>query len=241
MPASASIIPHGQDGSLFSLTFQDEFNGTSLDRSKWNDHIWYDPPSDTRDYGVSDGKLKIWPQPDASGQFKERILTTAGKFEQTYGYFEMEAKLPIGAGCWPAFWLLNSDTPPGEPEIDVMEAYPGDKTGYWADARQHPIRYNMSYFQNGANQPGLQGASTLPTGDLSAAFHKYGMKWEPHRISYYFDGRLVYSADVAMARKMYILVDMQYGSASGPVDSTTPLGPDNAFEIKYVRAWEMRR
>lgn len=241
MSASASINPYRQDVSLFSLAFQDEFNSTSLDRTKWSDHIWYDPPSDTRDYGVSDGKLKIWPQPDASGRFRERILTTAGKFEQTYGYFEMEAKLPVGAGCWPAFWLLNSDSPPGEPEIDVMEAYPGDRSGYWANAKQHPMRYSVSYFQKGANQPGLQGTSAPLTSDLSAAFHKYGVKWEPGKLSFYFDGKLVYSADVSMTRKMYILVDMQYGSASGPVDGTTPLGPGNSFEINYVRAWKFKK
>ena len=237
-PTSAS--PYKQDPSLYVLTFQDEFDGNSLDRRKWNDHIWYDPPSDTKDYGVSGGTLKIWPQPDSSGKFKERILTTAGKFEQAYGYFEMEAKLPIGAGCWPAFWLLNSDAPPGEPEIDIMEAYPGDKTGYWANAKQHPVRYGVSYFQHGANQPGLQATAAPYTGDLSTAFHKYGVKWEPDRISFYFDGKLVHSAEVPMARKMYILLDMQYGSASGQVDETTPLGPSNSFEIKYVRAWTFK-
>ena len=232
--------PYMQDASLYALTFQDEFDGSSLDKSKWNDHIWYDLPSSTKDYGVSDGALKIWPQPDALGEFKERIITTAKNFEQTYGYFEMEAKLPVGAGCWPAFWLLNSDSPPGEPEIDIMEAYPGDKTGYWADSKRHPVRYSMSYYQHGANQPGLEGKTSLYTGDLSAAFHKYGVKWEPDRISFYFDGKLTHSATVTMTRKMYVLLDMQYGSSSGSVDGTTPLGPGNSFEINYVRAWQFK-
>ena len=229
-----------QDASQYTLVFEDEFNSSSLDTGKWNDHIWYDPPSSTKDYGVSNGSLKIWPQADANGQFKERILTTAGKFAQTYGYFEMEAKLPIGSGCWPAFWLLNSDSPPGEPEIDIMEAYSGDKTGYWADGNKHPIRYGASFYQNGANQQGLQGTQGVYTGDLSTGFHKYAVKWEPSKLSFYFDGKLVHSANVTMSRKMYILLDMQYGSASGPVDSTTPLGPNNSFEIKYVRAWKLK-
>lgn len=238
--APASKGPYMQDAALYALTFEDEFDGASLDKAKWNDHIWYEPSSSTKDYGVSGGTLKIWPQADASGKFNARILTTAGKFDQAYGYFEMEAKLPVGAGCWPAFWLLNSDSPPGEPEIDIMEAYPGDKTGYWADSKRHPIRYGVSYYQNGANQPGSQGKASSYTGDLSTAFHKYGVKWEPNKVSFYFDGKLVHSAEVSMTRKMYILLDMQYGSSSGPVDETTPLGSGNSFEISYVRAWQFK-
>ena len=240
---SSSPSPYGQDAAQFTLTFRDEFSGTSLDTSKWNDHIWYEAPSSTNDYGVSGGYLKIWPQADANGEFKSRILTTAGKFSQTYGYFEMEAKLPIGHGPWPAFWLLNSDNPDvGEPEIDIMEAYPGDETGYWADANNHPIRYGASFYQNGngANPPGQQGTQGIYTGDLSTGFHKYAVKWEPNKLSYYFDGKLVYSANVSMSKTMYILLDMQYGSSSGSVDSTTPLGPNNSFQINYARAWKLK-
>ena len=237
---SSTPSPYMQDAAQYILTFQDEFIGTSLNTSKWNDHIWYEQPSSTNDYGVSNGSLRIWPQADANGKFKSRILTTAEKFSQTYGYFEIEAKLPIGRGPWPAFWLLNSDTPPGEPEIDIMEAYPGDTTGYWADANQHPIRYGASFYQNGANQSGLQGSKGIYTGDLSTGLHKYAVKWESSKLSYHFDGKLVYSANVTMSRKMYILLDMQYGSASGSVDSTTPLGPGNSFLITYVRAWKFK-
>ena len=232
--------PYMQDASQYILTFRDEFSGTSLDTRLWNDHIWYEQPSSTNDYGVSNGYLRIWPQANANGEFKSRILTTAGKFSQTYGFFEMEAKLPIGRGVWPAFWLLNSDNPPGEPEIDIMEAYPGDDTGYWADANHHPIRYGASFYQNGANQPGLQGTKGIYTGDLSTGFHKYAVKWEPGRLSFYFDGKVVYTADVTMNKLMYILLDIQYGSASGSVDSTTPLGPGNSFQINYVRAWKFK-
>jgi beta-glucanase (GH16 family) len=240
-PSSASVSPYLQDASQYTLAFQDEFEGSALDKSKWNESIWYDSSASTNDYGVSNGALKIWPQRDSSGEFRQRILTTDGKYYQTYGYFEMEAKLPIGAGSWPAFWLLNSDTPDtGSPEIDIMEAYSGDQTGYWADANRHPIRYGATYFQNGANHAGLQHTFAPSTVDLSAGFHRYAVKWEPNKLSFYFDGKLVDSADVTMSRRMYILLDMQYGSASGSADYSTPTGPGNAFEINYVRAWKLK-
>ncbi len=232
--------PYGQDAAMYTLTFRDEFNGTALDTRLWNDHIWFQSSSDAPDYGVSNGQLRIWPEAASDGTFKSRILTTHQKFAQTYGYFEMEAKLPVGKGLWPAFWLLNSDSPPGEPEIDVMEAYPGGEVGTWADENQHPIAFESSFYQDGNGQPtGLTGQMPFATGDLSSAFHKYAVQWEPNRLSYYFDGKLLYSAEVAMSRKMYILVNLQYGGASGDVDGTTPLGPDNAFQVNYVRAWQL--
>lgn len=233
--------PYGQDGSEYVLAFQDEFEGDSLDDSKWTDHIWYERSSPTRDYAVSGGTLKIWPQADVDGRIADRILVTDQKHYQTYGYFEMEAKLPVGAGVWPAFWLLNSDdSDNASPEIDVMEAYSGDTSGYWADGDKHPIRYGASWYENGANFAGRESKEAPFTGDLSTEFHKYGLKWEPNKLSFYFDGKLVSTSNVSMSKRMYMLVDVQYGSASGSPDDTTPMGTSNALEVNYVRSWKFQ-
>jgi beta-glucanase (GH16 family) len=243
---SSTPSPYKQDATQYTLTFRDDFSTGSLDTAKWNDHIWFEQSARTEDYGVSNGMLRIWPQADANGEFKSRILTTQNKFSQAYGYFEMEASLPVGRGVWPAFWLLNSDDPPnGEPELDIMEAYPGGATGYWGDDNQHPIAYQASVWQKGNGgdiaDKGVTSQHDVHTGDLSAGFHKYALKWEPGRVSYYFDGELVNTVEVSMTRKMYLLVNMQYNCADcGQVDETTPLGPDNAFRINYVRAWQLK-
>jgi hypothetical protein len=49
-------------------------------------------------------------------------ITTAHTWSQTYGYFEIEAKIPQGKGRWPAFWLTFAGIG-WPPEIDVFEAY----------------------------------------------------------------------------------------------------------------------
>ncbi len=241
---SADPSPYLQDASQYTLTFRDEFDGTALNSGHWNDHIWYQQSASTRDYGVGNGLLKIWPQADSNGEFRPRILTTHQKFSQTYGYFEMEAKLPVGRGVWPAFWLLNSDSAPAEPEIDIMEAYPGGTPGYWADENQHPISFESSFYLEGYSKnktdSTLSGNKKLDVGDLSTDFHTYAVKWEPNRLSYYFDGKLFYTTEVAIDKKMYMLLDIQYGADSGNVDSSTPLGPDNSFQINYVRAWQLK-
>ncbi|HEY4542199.1 MAG TPA: family 16 glycosylhydrolase, partial [Noviherbaspirillum sp.] len=112
----SEVGPYGQDASKYTMSFADEFDN-GFDTKVWNSKIWYSDDNPTKNYAVEDGKLKIWPQRDASGKFFNRTIDTDGKFYQTYGYFEMEAKLPYGKGAWPAFWLLNHDRAhPDRPE-----------------------------------------------------------------------------------------------------------------------------
>ena len=214
------------------MTFQEEFN--SWNTAKWNDAIWYEAGNPTKNYTVSNGSLKIWPARDASGKFFNRTIDTDGKYYQTYGFFEIEAKLPIGKGTWPAFWLFNH-IGTRRPEIDIMEAYAGGgPASGWSDANLHPTAYAPTVWIDAGR---LAGTKTILTSDLSAAFHKYAVKWEPTRQTFYFDGREVYTLSVSMPDPMYIMLDLWYGSASGQPDSTTPTGSTNSYEVNYVRAW----
>jgi beta-glucanase (GH16 family) len=233
-PTTTTLQPFGQTGT-FTLAFNEDFNGTALDATKWNDHIWYEAANATKNYAVSNGSLKIWPQRDATGKFFNRTIDTDGKYYQTYGFFEIEAKLPIGKGTWPAFWLFNH-IGSRRPEIDIMEAYAGGgPNSGWSDANFHPTAYASTIWIDASV---LGGTKTTLTSDLSAAFHKYGLKWEAGMQTFYFDGKAVFSKAVTMPDTMYVMLDLWYGSASGQPDSTTPTGIANSYEINYVRAWK---
>jgi len=234
-----SKSPFGQNPDDYVLTFAEEFD--ILNRSLWNDHIWYETSNPTKNYTVENGLLKIWPQRDASGKFFNRTLDTDGKFEQRYGYFEMEAKLPRGKGTWPAFWLL-AHPDKRRPEIDIMEAYPGgvDPWGYTDDSGvSRPTAYGVTVWLDEGVSAGNRQYDAGK--DLSARFHKYAVKWEPNRQTFYFDGKEVFSVEANMTDRMYILVDLWFGSSSGEPDETTPQGKSNSFEINYVRAWQFKK
>jgi hypothetical protein len=240
--------PVGQDASAYVRTFTEEFDA-GFDTGRWNDHLWYESPDPVINYKVSNGSLKLWP---AAG-FVNRTLDTDGKFSQTYGYFEMEAKLPMGRGVWPAFWLYAH---PGDdrPEIDIMEAYPGGgPNSGWGDSNLHPVNYGMTLHKANADysyhqtphSTTLRNFSPYDNGvDLSAAFHTYGVKWEPSGITFYFDGQQLgpkyLDTDTYYNRPMYILLDLWFGSASGTPDNSTPTGEGNSFEVNYVRAWRFK-
>jgi hypothetical protein len=50
----------------------------------------------------------------------------------------------------------------------------------------------------------------------------------------------MYSVNASMSKRMYILLDLWYGSASGTPDDSTPQGKTNSFDVKYMRAWQFK-
>jgi beta-glucanase (GH16 family) len=219
------------------MTFSEEFDN-GLNASRWNDKIWYEVAPGTKNYAVEGGALKIWPARDASGKFFNRTIDTDGHFYQTYGYFEIEAKLPKGKGTWPAFWLFNH-IGQRRPEIDIMEAYAGGAAP-WSQVVNGvsvPTMYATTIWKDATVQAGMK---KFDTGDLSSSFHKYAIKWESNKQTFYFDGKEVYSLAVSMTDPMYLMLDLWYGSAAGQPDNSTPTGKSNSYEVNYVRAWKMK-
>lgn len=249
---AATAGPFMQDAGKYELTFSDEFNsgfskGTWFNNQEhdnvWKDYIWYETSNATKNYTVEDGKLKIWPQRDASGRFFNRTIDTDGKFYQRYGYFEIEAKLPKGKGTWPAFWLFNHI---GErrPEMDVMEAYAGGEGWGYIDSEgvARPTVYAATVWEGASDSNNRQLGFKMYDAktDLSEGFHKYAVKWEPNKQTYYFDGKEILVLNISMNDPMYLMLDLWYGSAAGQPDDTTPQGKSNSFEINYVRAWQFK-
>lgn len=123
-----SPIPAGAEKPGYSLVWNDEFDGNTLDRSKWNYQTGvYDVYHDFQNTGVyfwgndeaqyytqdavsvSNGSLVITAtkqeMPEGRSYKSGRILTR-DLASWTYGYFEAKMKTPTGSGMWPAFWML---------------------------------------------------------------------------------------------------------------------------------------
>jgi beta-glucanase (GH16 family) len=236
------LVPFGQNASAYKLTFSEEF-GNGFNTSVWNDRIWYETGNATKNYAVEEGKLKIWPQRDASGNFFNRTIDTDGKYYQKYGYFEIEAKLPKGKGTWPAFWLFNH-IGSRVPEMDVMEAYAGGEGWGVTDAQgvRRPTVFAATVWEgNDPNNNRQVGFKMFAAGvDLSEGFHRYAVKWEPNKQTYYFDGKEILVLNTTFSDPMYLMLDLWFGSASGTPDNSTPQGKSNSYEINYVRAWQFK-
>lgn len=144
------------------------------------------------------------------------MITTAETWAQTYGYFEIRAKIPEGKGHWPAFWL----GPAGEgwpPEIDIFEAYGRgvdkktgsdntfnsavffDRIDTNGNATQ-TVDITNPYADGGSQAPTVRGkggaeqyvfaektnALTEFGADIYDEFWTWAMEWTPETITFYF-------------------------------------------------------
>ena len=154
------------------------------------------------------------------------MVTTQASFAQLYGYFEIRAELPSGAGFWPAFWLLPTDgTWP--PELDVMELL-GQDTGTV-----------YTTLHSGASGSHTSIGAAVPVADASAGFHTYGVSWRPNEIRWFVDGAEVFHAATPadMHVPMYMLVNLAVGGAGswpGPTDGVSSA----TMRVDHVRAFQ---
>ena len=156
-------------------------------------------------------------------RYTSGVLTTADSFNQTYGYFEIRARLPRGAGLWPAFWLLPASRE-WPPEIDVFEVLGQDpstihQTVHWSKDDEHVFKH-----------------AEVKIDDASKGFHTYGVDWTKTTIRWFIDGRETARAPTPsdLHQPAYLLVNLAVGGWAGePADDSTPAD----LEIDYVRVY----
>ncbi len=151
-------------------------------------------------------------------------MTTEHSFARTYGYFEMSAQMPAGAGTAPAFWLLTASHQ-WPPELDVVEEIGRQPTDIVGTA--HTGSSNNAY------------PFYLTTPDVTAGFHTYGVDWQADKITWYFDGKPYGSVATPsdMHSPMYMVVNLAVGGA-WPGSPPDPSQLNAAYKIDYVRVWD---
>lgn len=197
--------------SPWNSTWLEEFDGVSLDETKWSyqdgtgaeygNDGWGNSEEQyyTRDnLKVSDGELVITAkkeQRDGKKYTSARIWTMeddqkTAKFGQTYGRMEAKMKLAGGEGyegVWPAFWMLPVDvhygTWPLSGEIDILET-----RGREPDKVDGTVHFGKPY-PNNTSAGGVFEFSESEYGRDSDIndYHVYAVEWEPGEIRWYVD------------------------------------------------------
>ena len=182
---------------------------------------------------VENGLLKIILRKqnlDGSAYTSARLVSE-NKYEFKYGKVEFRAKLPTGAGTWPALWMLGQNyatTPwPACGEIDVME-HVGNQQNKIHGTLHYPERFGGNAFS---------GSTTVPT--ASTEFHKYSVTWGASSIKFYVDDVLFHSySNVASSpfnADFFIIMNVAMGgNFGGTVD---PNFTESSMEVDYVRVY----
>jgi beta-glucanase (GH16 family) len=198
-------------GSATKPVWSDEFSGSKLNGKKWEYQIgngfgsgadyvagWGNEELEyytdrAENVFVKDGYLTIRARKEriegdangvkASFDWTSARLRTAGRFSRTYGRIEIRAKLPVGQGFWPAFWML-----PDEPtsyggwaasgELDIMEFKGGSP-----DTVHQTIHYGAKWPKNVYSTTEYK----FPAAG-AGEWHTYAMEWLPGSIRWYVDG-----------------------------------------------------
>jgi len=92
------------------LTFQDEFDGPTLDTTKWHS-LWDDWWQGPVNYNIKNGVLHLIIDGQTSGRVVSGIETSLSpqNFAQQYGLFEIRARCPKGSGLHSGFVLCPKD------------------------------------------------------------------------------------------------------------------------------------
>lgn len=233
-----NLPPENSDG--YRLTWHDEFDGQSLDESRWHYRTdskhWSTQLPDN--VTVADGLLRIALKKEES---QGKAYTGGGVISKQafrYGYYEARLKCPPGTGGWhTSFWMMAHDAGPGKggtdpsaakQEIDVCETNSNNLTHYEANLHKWPTAVHKAF-----------GPVPVKTPDLSADFHVFGCEFAKDKLVFYFDGKEVGRLDPSKIehndQHVWLTVIASHLSGTEKVDDRSLPA---AVEVDYVRYFE---
>lgn len=249
--------------SDFDLVWNDEFDGDTLDSSKWQyDGDTVDRNSEAQMYAnsVDEGnvymengnvvlKAKKEDAINADGKTRKYTsgeISTKGKACFKYGYFEFRAKIPYGNNTFPAIWLLGYDYKTGATdwphsgEIDVFESLGGVTT--WSTLHYSKFgKYDRaSHLSTGAGT--YQNSDKHPMHD---EYHNFWLYWTDEFIVIGCDESWFNVIDIRANNELaqafriyehYILFDLAMGPYGNKI--TESEDDDWRFYIDYARVYQ---
>ena len=199
--------PSGQ----WSCTFDDEFNGTSLDTSKWQPMLtsnssYHTGPSgsyvcyrnDPRTISESGGYLnlsvistgKAFQCNEIMHSFWTKyvggMVDSMGLFSQQYGYFQARVQLPAQSirGLQETLWLYPENETLYGPWPDSGEIDFGEFYSSYPNLDVPVVHYHGS-----TRDPNATNDNCAIAGETTAGqWHTYAVMWTPTTITTYYDG-----------------------------------------------------
>jgi beta-glucanase (GH16 family) len=177
-----------------NLIFEDDFDGTTLDNTKWElcpewergggMSVW----DDTMTSLDGNGHLvlrAVW-DPEA-GRVKAGAVRTLGLFSAGYGYYEASIKFPVAHGIWGAFWMMCGDvsTVDGSAadgvEIDIVESIHNEY-----GACNHALHWD-GY---GDGHKTVSSGEILDHSIYDGEFHTFALERTEKAYVFYIDGKM---------------------------------------------------
>lgn len=171
------------------------------------------------------------------------------KFAFKYGRVDVRAKVPIGAGTWPAIWMLGKNINEDGAYFDATYGTTNWPACGEIDIMEHGIfpSQNINYIQGTLHTPSSFGNSVNNGGtiasDLQNNYHIYSMNWSPFQISFLLDNVAYYTYNPAVKdantwpfdKEQYLLLNIAMGGVAGAIPSNFTQA---SMDIDYVRVYQ---
>lgn len=254
------ILQSGLQAQRVEMVWNDEFDGSSLNREIWtawsgtafNNELQY-YTARSRNLDVKNGLLQITGLRENynNRDWTSARIKTQNAVDFKYGSIEIRARVPLGKGMWPAIWMLPTDNEygpwPYSGEIDIME-----NRGHQPDRYQQTVHFSAVAHPGSGNaladRRSLGDTFILPDSTTMNEFHIYGFEWTDSTLTWTFDSTEVYSlthgqieanAEVyPFDQEFYLILNLAIGGnylGDEQPDSNTP--DTNLMHIDYVRLY----
>ena len=203
------LAPSVAQAAGWTMTFNQDFNGATLDRSVWATRYIYENETldhlndeaqhyrDNDNHQMKDGALNLVARKTEKG-WESGLIRSRQTFY--YGYFEARVKLPQGRGVWPAFWINSDYSIDGQltwpPEIDVFE-YPingrqDTDNMFHSAGSTFPKGAEIQYsYVDPTYSKALKGyRGTEP---LYKDWHVFALLWLPDSYTIFLDGKKIFT------------------------------------------------
>ena len=217
------------------LTFNDEFNGDSLDWSVWTSfsglrgaYSRWPQNAIVKDGALHLTILKGTPEQQAAWT-SACVYVRHEVFRQAYGYWEARFKLPKVPTVNNSFWVHSGFVPETADdetlkfEFDINEG----KFPNLVDVTYH-------HYKNGHERDFIEYKAKY---DLSADYHTYALKWTPEEVIFYFDGEELLRAD--NLEHLSVFPFLSVAVPGGLAESENFPIEGQAQIVDYVRIWQM--
>lgn len=202
----------GPPAADYQLVWSDEFAGKEIDRSKWNNYL----DGQKRKDGVCDascaeldgqGNLVISVK-QVGDSYHTAMLTTQGRWETTYGYFECRVKVQSEEGFSSAFWLQSPAI--AAPDLGLGVPDGTDRNGAEVDIYEyirpmgevlhHNLHWNGYKIFHQSNP-----ADTVVPG-LHSGFQVVGCEWTDSGYTFSVNGRKAWRTSSAVSKRPQFLL-----------------------------------
>jgi beta-glucanase (GH16 family) len=146
------------------------------------------------------------------------IVTSHPGFNFKYGYIQVVAHIPDGAGLWPALWLAASNFQ-WPPEIDLLEAWgpPHGGSGMFF----HPV---------GGDQVVVHPPASA---NVKSGWHTFAVYWTASQVTWYLDGQVMFSVVQNIPHQnMYFIANL----ADYKINSRDDC--NGTLQIRSVKVWQ---